>query len=781
MPFELPNLPYSHDALAPHMSKETLEYHHDKHHQAYVTNGNNLLKGTEWENKPLEEVVKGSFGKNAGLFNNAAQHYNHLHFWKWMKPQRRRRQDPGRAQGQDRQRSRRRRQGQGRLHPGRRHPVRLRLVLDRGQGRQARHHQDGERREPAGARRQADPRLRRLGALLLHRPPQRPAGLSQGVLGKPDQLGLRQRDVPGRQQVTLAAHHQQLTSGAARPRFAFAPPCLNPLHGSDIAPATAPQSRWPDRLAYAVLAALALIAALTFRDYGLGWDDYTHAQYGDLLLSLYASGFHDTRALSFVNLYLYGGGFDMAAALLAKMLPFDLFETRRLLGAASASPASPSPGGSAAGSAGRLPGLLALRAARRLPALLRPHVHQSEGRAVCRGDGAVPARPGATARAISEALPRPRCSSSAWASAFRSARASWRASACSKRSARWRCCLRSRRATTASRRVLAARQTLARAHPERDPRLCGDGADLAVERGQSAQPGQGHRSLLAFLREAVAGAVRRPADRAAGHAAQLRPDAARPQAAGDFLLLWRRRRARRADRGGSPRTPPRLRAIYFAVALAAVLPIAVTVIARPAMYNGIRHFVFVLPPLAVAGGLAGAWIVHRIAERAGSASRRRWRAAQPCSPAASRCRRSAWRGCILTNTSPSTTSPAACSGAQPRFMLDYWGLAFKQAGEAAARTSLPRAARSRPPARKWKIAVCGPHPPARIALGDQFEPTWDPKGADFALMLGAFYCARLDAPLLAEIVRDGVSFARAYDIRGRTINNLFTRPPIKPD
>ena len=86
MPFELPNLPYPHDALAPYMSKETLEYHHDKHHQAYVTNGNNLLKGTEWENKPLEEVVKGSFGKNAGLFNNAGQHYNHIHFWQWMKP-----------------------------------------------------------------------------------------------------------------------------------------------------------------------------------------------------------------------------------------------------------------------------------------------------------------------------------------------------------------------------------------------------------------------------------------------------------------------------------------------------------------------------------------------------------------------------------------------------------------------------------------------------------------------------------------------------------------------
>ena len=86
MALELPALPYAYDALAPYMSKETLEYHHDKHHQAYVTTGNNLLKGSEWENKSLEDVVKGSFGKNAGLFNNAAQHYNHLHFWKWMKP-----------------------------------------------------------------------------------------------------------------------------------------------------------------------------------------------------------------------------------------------------------------------------------------------------------------------------------------------------------------------------------------------------------------------------------------------------------------------------------------------------------------------------------------------------------------------------------------------------------------------------------------------------------------------------------------------------------------------
>ena len=68
------------------MSRETLEFHHDKHHLAYVNNGNNLMKGTEFEGRPLEDVVKSSFFGNPGLFNNAGQHYNHIHFWKWMKP-----------------------------------------------------------------------------------------------------------------------------------------------------------------------------------------------------------------------------------------------------------------------------------------------------------------------------------------------------------------------------------------------------------------------------------------------------------------------------------------------------------------------------------------------------------------------------------------------------------------------------------------------------------------------------------------------------------------------
>ncbi len=86
MAFELPKLPYAYDALQPYMSKETLEYHHDKHHQAYVDTGNALLKESGLEGKSLEEIVKGSYGKNPGLFNNAGQHYNHTHFWQWMKP-----------------------------------------------------------------------------------------------------------------------------------------------------------------------------------------------------------------------------------------------------------------------------------------------------------------------------------------------------------------------------------------------------------------------------------------------------------------------------------------------------------------------------------------------------------------------------------------------------------------------------------------------------------------------------------------------------------------------
>src|SRR5262249_48731322 len=89
-----------------------------------------------------------------------------------------------------------------------------------------------------------------------------------------------------------------------------------------------------DRIALTLIAAAAVVALLTFRDYGLGWDDYAHSEYGNLLLAFYRSGFTDTRALSFVNLYMYGVAFDLLPALAAKVLPSPLSEPRRLVGAA---------------------------------------------------------------------------------------------------------------------------------------------------------------------------------------------------------------------------------------------------------------------------------------------------------------------------------------------------------------------------------------------------------------------------------------------------------------
>ncbi len=83
MEHTLPSLPYAMDALQPHISKETLEFHYGKHHQAYVTNLNNLIKGTPFENATLEDIVKKSSG---GVFNNAAQVWNHTFFWNCLKP-----------------------------------------------------------------------------------------------------------------------------------------------------------------------------------------------------------------------------------------------------------------------------------------------------------------------------------------------------------------------------------------------------------------------------------------------------------------------------------------------------------------------------------------------------------------------------------------------------------------------------------------------------------------------------------------------------------------------
>ena len=88
MSFELPSLPYANDALAPYMSAETLDFHHGKHHQTYVTNLNNLLKDHELQSSSLEDIVvkTSKDASMAGIFNNAGQHWNHILFWQCMKP-----------------------------------------------------------------------------------------------------------------------------------------------------------------------------------------------------------------------------------------------------------------------------------------------------------------------------------------------------------------------------------------------------------------------------------------------------------------------------------------------------------------------------------------------------------------------------------------------------------------------------------------------------------------------------------------------------------------------
>ena len=202
----------------------------------------------------------------------------------------------------------------------------------------------------------------------------------------------------------------------------------------------------------------------------------------------------------------------------------------------------------------------------------------------------------------------------------------------------------------------------------------------------------------------------------------------------------------------------RKRAALVLLVVAATLPIIIAMVTKPAAYNGIRHFIFVTPALAALGGYAGARLIDWLGRRGQSA-----RAAGAAvlivgfaAPVIEQIRLHPYQYTYFNHIA------GGVAGADDRYMLDYWGLSFKEAGEALrARLEQEPVRRSR----RWTVAVCGPHPPARIALGEDFVLTWDPQGADFALVLGEFYCAQLDAPVLVEIAREGVVYARAYDIR----------------
>jgi hypothetical protein len=529
-----------------------------------------------------------------------------------------------------------------------------------------------------------------------------------------------------------------------------------------------------DLLALALLAGIGLLAAATFRDYGLGWDDFTHAQYGELLLAYYASGLRDARALSFVNLYLYGGGFDMAAALAAKVLPLDLFETRRLVGAAVGLIGLAATWRIARRLAGARAGLLALlllaacplyyghmfinakdapfaavmavfllglvRAVQDYPqpspatlALLAVGFGLSIGSRIMAGFGALSA---ITALAFLVAL-------------------------------EWR-----------DQRLRTAAARLGRFLLALVPAAVAAYALMAlVWPWAVVDPLNPVRAIAYFSHffetpwhELYAGALIEPPDMPRSYVPMLLA-LKLPEL---FLALGVAGALGMIAAAASERLAPGVRAALLAVALAAALPVLAAVIARPAMYNGIRHFVFVLPPMAVAGGLAADRIAGWLARRGRSALALAAAlfAAGIASPVIEMVRLHPYEYVHFNRMA------GGVQAAQHRYMLDYWGLAFKQAGQ-ALRQALAARGEAPPPDRPWSVAVCGPHPPAQVALGQSFRPTWDPKGADFALMLGAFYCASLDAPLLAEIERAGVVFARVHDIRGRDVPSLFTLPPVE--
>jgi hypothetical protein len=531
--------------------------------------------------------------------------------------------------------------------------------------------------------------------------------------------------------------------------------------------------RAPDALAGAALAILALVAAWTFRDYGLGWDDLTHSQYGQLLLDFYGSGFSDTRALSFVNLYMYGGGFDMAAALIAKLLPFDLFETRRLFGAAVGIVGIAVTWRIARKLGGPLAGLAALLLLATCP-LYYGHIYINPKDAPFAV--AVVFLIACMMRAVTE-YPRPTFTTAAvlgvglgiavgsrilgvMAAMYMLPPALFLL-AQQARAIGWRQAI-----PDFGRFVVRLLPALVVAYPimgllwpwsvleplnlfravdyfshffEKPWKEMFEGALISVpEMPRSYVP------VLFFLKF--------PADFLALGAAGL---------AGILAAVTR------------TQIPVRYRANLLLVLTAASLPILIAVLTRPAMYNGIRHFIFVVPPMAIAGGLAAVRIIRTLGRFS--------RAAGAAAVAA------ILFGMALTVDTMVRIHPyqytyfnrmfGGIYAADARFMLDYWGLAFKQA---SLRLREVLAARREAPAtqRRWRIAVCGPHAPAEVELGEDFVLTWDPKGADFAMMLGEFYCAELNAPLLVEVKREGVVFARVYDIRGLTIDNLFTIPPV---
>ena len=222
MEHTLPPLPYAMDALAPHMSRETFEFHYGKHHQAYVTNLNNLIKGNEFENMPLEDIIRRSSG---GVFNNAAQVWNHTFFWNCMKPA-----GGGEPAGPLADAIAKKwgsyaafkeaftKSAVGNFGSG------WTWLVKKPDGSR-RHREHEQRRHAAHDRRQAAADGRRLGARVLRRLPECTAEVRRDVPGEPGQLGVRgaQLRLSDRCSNERAAHAALFLPGGAG-----SPPILAP-------------------------------------------------------------------------------------------------------------------------------------------------------------------------------------------------------------------------------------------------------------------------------------------------------------------------------------------------------------------------------------------------------------------------------------------------------------------------------------------------------------------------------------------------------------------------
>jgi hypothetical protein len=529
---------------------------------------------------------------------------------------------------------------------------------------------------------------------------------------------------------------------------------------------------WSDRVALFILALDIVVALLTFRDYGLGWDDYTHSEYGDFLLSLFNSGFSDQRAFSFVNLYYYGGGFDVASALAAKILPFTLFETRRLVGAMVGIVGLAATWRLGRRLGGPIAGLIALILLATCP-LFDGHMYINAKDA-----------PFATAMAV----------------------------------------------------LLLALVRVFDEYPEpsrRSVAFVGIGIGLAF--GSRVLAALAIFSAFAALITIAISAVRNNRREALARLARfiwlllpailigyllmgllwpwsvtspLNPLKASDYFSGFFEKPWRELYEGRLisvpDMPASylphmfviklpeivlalgaigtaftlavvpnGKLPATRRGALLAVIMAAFFPVAVAMVARPALYNGLRHFLFVVPPFAVLGGFAGAAIVEWACERG----------------------RAMFAGVVaifligitlpiseLIRLHPYQYSSfnfvsGGVPNAHDKYMVDYWGLAFKEASE-KLRAYLDSHRTPPPEGRRWIVEICGPQRGAEVALGPDFETTWDRRTVDFAMMLGTYYCREdLQAPIVAEVRREGELYARVYDLRGRLTPNLLTEPP----